>query len=72
MSILPTVRPFFHPSVYTTLQLMHNLRLSSYRGSLQPDIAHSCCGSLLLTAVKTGYVLTSITYNHIQAQLLTH
>ena len=35
------------------------LTLSSYRQSLQSYIAHWCCGQL--SAVKTGYPLTSIT-----------
>ena len=39
---------------------MWKLTLSSYCQSLQPDIAHPCCGQL--TAVKTGYLLTSITW----------
>ena len=44
--------------VCTTRKPILNLTLSSYFGSLQPDIAHPCIGQL--TAVKTGYPLSSI------------
>ena len=49
-------RPTARASVRTTGTPMFNLTLSI---RVQPDIAHPCCDQL--TAVKTGYPLTSIT-----------
>ena len=48
--------PYVHPPA----RPMWNVTLSSYFGSLQLDIANPCCGQL--TAVKTKYLLTSITW----------
>ena len=54
-----------HPSMSTHLlapqenQCEISHFLASVHGSLQPDIAHLCCGQLI--AVKTGYPQTSIT-----------
>ena len=45
-------------AVCTTWQAMWNITL--FRYSVGPIIVHPCCGQL--TAVKTGYVLTSITW----------
>ena len=42
----------------------------SWCGSLKPDIVHPYCG--YLTAFKTGYPLTSITWPILQAQMSTH
>ena len=54
----PTDRPPKRPSVCTTGMPMFTLTLCSYFGS--PLIAHQCCDQL--TAVKTRYPLTSITW----------
>ena len=54
----PTTRPPERPSVRTIGVPMFTLNLSSYFGS--PLIAHQCCDQL--TAVKTRYPLTSITW----------
>ena len=51
-------RPTARPSVRTTGIPMFTLTLSSY--FLSPLIAHQCCDQL--TAVKTRYLLTSITW----------
>ena len=58
--LLSRNRTPYRPSVRTTGQPLLNLTRSSWCGSLQPDFAHPCCGRL--TAVKTGYPLTSITW----------
>ena len=55
-----TARPPVHPSVLTTGKPMLSVTLSSWCESLQTDNAHPCCGQL--TAVKTGFLLTSITW----------
>ena len=51
------------PSVRTTGEPMFNFTLSSSFGSLGKLILHTYCTSMCdqLTAVKTGYLLTSIT-----------
>ena len=53
------VRPPFGLSVRTTVDPMSKVKQSSMCASLQPNIAHRCCGQL--TAVKTRYPVTSIT-----------
>ena len=57
------LRPTARASVRTTgQQCLISHFLASLGVQVQPDIAHPCCDQL--TAVKTGYPLTSITWSY--------